>query len=243
MSDLPPPRIVVLTGAGISAESGISTFRGSDGLWEGHDIRQVATPEGFRDDPDLVQRFYNLRRASLATVEPNEAHRALARLQREYPGDVFLITQNVDDLHERAGSPEDSVWHMHGELKKARCLECDGVCPWDGDITSASVCPACRSTGRLRPHIVWFGEMPLQVDSLFDAVGKAGLFLAIGTSGKVYPAAGFVDLACKAGAATWEINLDETDASERFMAHRIGPATVEVPRWVEEVLSIWKRGK
>jgi len=226
--------VVILTGAGVSAESGVPTFRAADGLWEGHLIEDVATPEAFTRNPALVQQFYNLRRAALKTVEPNAAHQAIARLQQEWPGSVTLITQNVDDLHERAGSPQ--VLHMHGELLSARCLACEKAMHWADDLGHDSVCRRCRETGELRPDIVWFGEMPYSMDEIYTALAQADVFVAIGTSGKVYPAAGFVSSATLAGAHTIEFNLQTSDISDAFTEQRIGPASVEVPRWVEEML-------
>ena len=222
--------IVVLTGAGVSAESGVPTFRDANGLWEGHDVMDVATPEGFARDPVLVQRFYDQRRAALARVEPNAAHHALARLQREHVGRVTLVTQNVDDLHERAGS---EVLHMHGELRRARCLLCRRAHPWREDIGTTARCPACG--GALRPHIVWFGEVPFGLERIAAALGTASRFVAIGTSGEVYPAAGFVREAKAHGARTLEINLAPSGASD-FDEVRAGPATREVVAWVEELL-------
>jgi NAD-dependent deacetylase len=230
------PHIVILTGAGISAESGVPTFRGSDGLWEGHRIEDVASPEGFQRDPALVQHFYNQRRAALTKVEPNAAHLALARLEQALGEDhVTLITQNVDDLHDRAGSKH--LLHMHGELLKARCLACNAVSPWAADILDDSICPACSTKGKLRPHIVWFGEMPLYMDEIESALIRVDLFVAIGTSGKVYPAAGFVRMAAHSGADTIEFNLEPSDVSADFDEHRVGPASVEVTKWVDQVLS------
>lgn len=223
--------IVILTGAGVSAESGVPTFRDANGLWEGHDVMDVATPEGFARDPALVQRFYDERRAALAGVEPNAAHRALARLQREHRGNVTLVTQNVDDLHERAGS---EVLHMHGELRRARCLDCSGVHPWLEPIGSTGRCPACG--GGLRPHIVWFGEMPFELERIGEALGGCDLFVAIGTSGEVYPAAGFVHEARAANARTLEINLVPSGGAG-FDEVRAGAATREVAAWVAEVLA------
>ena len=227
--------LVILTGAGVSAESGVATFRGAGGLWEGHRIEDVASPEGFARDPALVQTFHNLRRAALRTVEPNEAHRAIARLQREYQcGRVTLITQNVDDLHERGGSPE--VIHMHGELLKIRCTRCHAVHRWAEDITPELACASCQTAGRLRPDIVWFGEMPYHMDDIYDALAAAQVFVAIGTSGKVYPAAGFVVEAARHGARTIECNLEPSDVSDAFDEHRTGAAGVSVPAWVDEML-------
>lgn len=226
--------IVILTGAGISAESGLPTFRDKDGLWEGHRVEDVASPEAFRRNPDLVHAFYNLRRAALTMVKPNAAHLALARLQREFRGQVTLVTQNVDDLHERAGSP--GVIHMHGELKKARCEHCEHDCEWVGDLETGTPCPVCKRKGGMRPDIVWFGEIPYHMERIEQVLEDANLFVSIGTSGNVYPAAGFVNHARFAGAETLEINNAETIVSDSFGSHRIGPASVEVPRWVDKVL-------
>ncbi|RYG32146.1 NAD-dependent deacylase, partial [bacterium] len=186
----PPPSIVILTGAGISAESGLPTFRDANGLWEGHRVEEVATPGAFENDPETVLRFYNLRHAALATVEPNAAHQAIARLQREYPGEVTLITQNVDDLHERGGS--DEVIHMHGSLRRILCHHCRATGPWNVEIRSTDTCTTCGETGTIRPDIVWFGEMPYHMDEIEGAIVTAGIFVAVGTSGQVHPAAGFV---------------------------------------------------
>jgi NAD-dependent deacetylase len=227
--------IVVLTGAGISAESGLATFRGPDGLWEGHRVEDVATPEAFRRDPALVQRFYDARRAQLAEVEPNAAHRALARLDSEWAGDLLVVTQNVDDLHERAGARR--LLHMHGELKSAWCLACDSRRPFEAELSSGPPCPTCGEPGRLRPDIVWFGEMPYEMDRIERALLDADLFVSIGTSGAVYPAAGFVQTARYAGARTLELNLEPSLGSVFFEETRTGPAGVLVPQWVEELLA------
>ena len=227
--------IVVLTGAGISAESGLATFRGPDGLWEGHRVEDVATPEAFRRDPALVQAFYDARREKLGSVEPNAAHRALARLDKEWPGELLIVTQNVDDLHERAGARR--LLHMHGELKSAWCLACDERMPWETELSSGPPCPACGESGRLRPDIVWFGEMPYEMERIDRALLDADLFVSIGTSGAVYPAAGFVRTARYAGARTLELNLEPSLGSVYFGEARTGPAGVLVPRWVEEVLA------
>lgn len=177
--------LVILTGAGISAESGIPTFRASDGLWEGHDVMAVASPRGFAKNPALVHQFYNERRAKLSAVKPNAGHEALARLEREWPGDFLLITQNVDDLHERAGSRR--LFHMHGELRKARCEGCGWVGDWLRDLGLETECPGCQNPGAMRPHIVWFEEVPFHLEECFEALAKADLFLCVGTSGQVYP--------------------------------------------------------
>ena len=230
------PSIVILTGAGISAESGINTFRAADGLWENHRVEDVATPEAFERNPDLVQRFYNARRAPLTakTVHPNPAHEALARLEREFRGSVLVITQNVDDLHERAGSR--TLIHMHGELLKMRCQFTERVYPCSADIDTDARCDCCGLTGALRPHIVWFGEMPLQMDDIYSALGQCDVFAAIGTSGHVYPAAGFVEHANRSGAASIEINLEPSLVSNQFDEQLIGPASVVVPGWVDSLL-------
>lgn len=226
--------IVILTGAGISAESGIRTFRDAGGLWEGHRVEEVATPEGFGRNPGLVQKFYNARRAQLldGTVHPNPAHLALARLEREHQGQVLLVTQNVDDLHERAGS--QNLLHLHGELLKCRCVHCDHHESILTDLSEASICPECGYAGTLRPDIVWFGEMPFHMDEIVIALEKADLFVSIGTSGQVYPAAGFVEMAARNGADTLELNLEAT--SRRFKNQRLGPAGEIVPAWVSELL-------
>ena len=226
--------IVILTGAGISAESGLATFRGADGLWEGHRVEDVATPEAFRRDPALVQSFYDARRRRLAEVEPNPAHRALARLDDEWEGELLIVTQNVDDLHERAGAKR--LLHMHGELKSAWCLACGGRSRWEEDLGPGPACPACGAAGRLRPDIVWFGEMPYEMDRIDRALQAADLFVSIGTSGNVYPAAGFVQTARYCGARTIEMNLDPSMVSLYFHESRTGPASALVPQWVEEVL-------
>ncbi len=226
--------IVILTGAGISAESGVATFRGPDGLWEGHRVEDVATPEAFRRDPALVQAFYDARRERLGRVEPNAAHRALARLDSEWPGELLVVTQNVDDLHERAGTRR--LLHMHGELKSAWCLACDARLPWEAELSGGPLCPACGEAGRLRPDIVWFGEMPYEMERIDRALLDADLFVSIGTSGAVYPAAGFVQTARHAGARTLELNLEPSLGSVYFDEMRTGPAGLSVPEWVGELL-------
>jgi len=232
-------RIFVLTGAGISAESGIPTFRDAGGLWEGHAVEDVATPEGFARDPDLVYRFYDERRRNLKKVEPNPAHRALARLERAMPPEDFLlVTQNIDNLHDRAGSRR--VLHMHGRLDAAR-NERGEVLPWSGDLRAADRCP--RTGTRLRPHVVWFGEIPLHLDEIgrFLASLRPGdLFCAIGTSGVVWPAAGFAAEAGRMGARTVEINREPTGGP--FDEVRRGPAGIETPRFVEDCLALLGRG-
>jgi len=227
--------IVILTGAGISAESGLATFRGPDGLWEGHRVEDVATPEAFARDPALVQAFYDARRARLASVEPNAAHLALARLDAEWPGDLLIVTQNVDDLHERAGAGR--VLHMHGELKSAWCLACDARVQWQADLSGGTCCPSCGMPGHLRPDIVWFGEMPYEMDRIERALMDADLFVSIGTSGAVYPAAGFVQTARYRGARTLEINLEPSLGSFHFQERRAGTAGSLVPEWVDNILA------
>jgi NAD-dependent deacetylase len=227
--------IFVLTGAGISAESGIQTFRGMNGLWEGHRLEDVASPGGFQRDPSMVYRFYNMRRPKIREAVPNAAHFALARLERDFPGTVTLVTQNIDDLHERAGSRQ--VIHMHGEAMKARCLICQAVSPCETALDETNRCPACGTLGTLRPHVVWFGEIPLFMEEIDHALIQADLFIAIGTSGVVYPAAGFAALAARHGIRTIEINPVTTEISPHFDEHRRGPATGKVPAWVDEILS------
>ncbi|HET9810454.1 MAG TPA: NAD-dependent deacylase [Sphingomicrobium sp.] len=227
--------IVILTGAGISAESGLATFRGADGLWEGHRVEEVATPEAFLRDAALVHSFYDARRKRLSTVEPNPAHRALARLDEEWPGDLLLVTQNVDDLHERAGSKR--LLHMHGQLTSGRCLVCDQRFHWAGPMGQAAVCPSCKIDGSVRPDIVWFGEMPYGMDRIDRALQACDLFVSIGTSGAVYPAAGFVQTARHCGAHTLEINLEPSLGSFLFDESRTGRAGELVPEWVEDMLS------
>ena len=227
--------IVILTGAGISAESGLATFRGADGLWEGNRVEDVATPEAFARDPSLVQAFYDARRARLASVAPNAAHEALARLDREWPGKLLIVTQNVDDLHERAGAVR--LLHMHGELKSAWCQACDSRTPWDGGLGNHPPCPQCGVKGRLRPDIVWFGEMPYEMERIDSALMNADLFVSIGTSGAVYPAAGFVQTARYCGAHAIEMNLEPSLGSYHFHESRTGKASELVPVWVDEMLA------
>ncbi len=224
--------IVILTGAGISAESGIATFRASDGLWENHRIEDVATPEGFAANPDLVHDFYNARRAKAQDAQPNAAHIALARLQSEFAGDVYIVTQNVDDLHERGGA---KVVHMHGALNSALCAACQTR--WDAPnvMHKTDTCPNC-GTAATRPDIVWFGEMPYFMDEIADRLVGCTTFVAIGTSGQVYPAAGFVQEARNCGAETIEINLEPTGSQYMFDRQITGKATQTVPAWVDEVL-------
>ncbi len=229
-----PRSIVILTGAGISAESGIDTFRSAGGLWEQHRVEDVATPEGFARNPNLVLNFYDMRRAALANVAPNPAHAALARLEREFAGDLLLVTQNVDDLHERSGSAR--VLHMHGELKSALCTSCETRTPWHGTMIDRPPCPVCRAP-TLRPDVVWFGEMPYEMGRIYRALETCDLFVSIGTSGAVYPAAGFVAEARANGARTLELNLEPSEGSRLFHETRLGPAGMLVPQWVDEVLN------
>lgn len=228
-------KVVVLTGAGVSAESGVPVFRGDDGLWEGERVEDVATPEGFARDAERVHAFYNARRARLLdpAVGPNPAHLALARLGERLGSDLTLVTQNIDDLHERGGS--HAVLHMHGELMKSRCRSCGRVAACRGDLSRASICELCEGIDCLRPHVVWFGEMPFHLEEIAAALQQADHFVAIGTSGRVYPAAGFVELASRAGCRTLELNLDDTPASPSFAESRRGPASRLVPQWVEEI--------
>ena len=230
----PHRNIVILTGAGISAESGLQTFRAADGLWEGHRVEDVATPEAFARDPLLVHQFYDARRARLAEVEPNAAHAALARLDSEWRGKLLIVTQNVDDLHERAGAKR--LLHMHGEVRKGWCLSCDERFAWDGPMGTGAACPCCGGLGTVRPDIVWFGEMPYGMEAIDAALFHADLFVSIGTSGAVYPAAGFVQTARHRGARTLEINLEPSQGSMLFDERRYGAAGIEVPKWVAEVL-------
>lgn len=225
--------IVILTGAGISAESGIDTFRSAGGLWEQHNVDDVATPEGFARNPDLVLNFYDMRREALVKVTPNPAHEALARLDAEFSGELLIVTQNVDDLHERAGAKR--VLHMHGELKSALCTACEMRSPWDATLSDRPACPVCQAAS-LRPDVVWFGEMPYQMERIYAAIRSADLFVSIGTSGAVYPAAGFVRDARDLGVQTLELNLDRSEGSHWFHESRQGRAGEIVPQWVDEIL-------
>lgn len=227
------PSIVILTGAGISAESGLATFRESAGLWENHRVMDVATPAAFARNPDLVLEFYNERRQQAAAAKPNAAHIALAELEKAWRGDFLLITQNVDSLQEDAGSMK--MVHMHGSLNSALCAVCRHHLPWGGDITRAHQCPFCEEIGTLRPDIVWFGEAPYYMDEIENALHNADYFASIGTSGQVYPAAGFVTLAVSAGARTFDINL-ECSEDNSFESSFIGPATRTVPEFAHYIL-------
>jgi NAD-dependent deacetylase len=227
--------IVVSTGAGISRESGLATFRDPDGIWAQVRLEDVATPEAFRRDPAHVQAFYNARRRALRdpAIAPNAAHLALARLERQYPGDVLVVTQNVDDLHERAGS--HAVLHMHGALGQARCLRCETVTAWLEDIGAQSSCPSCGAAA-LRPNVVWFGEMPFFMDHIGAALARCGIFIAIGSSGQVYPAAGFINAVAGRGRS-YELTLEPSAVSPLFDERRFGPATETVPALVDYLLS------
>jgi NAD-dependent deacetylase len=241
MREMKPIRnIVILTGAGVSAESGIDTFRSAGGLWEHHRVEDVATPEAYARDPDLVLRFYDMRREHIQRAEPNTAHLALARLDAEWavgnPGGVLIVTQNVDDLHVRAGAKR--VLPMHGQHLNAWCLSCDTRSRWTTTLIDRPACPFCGVAGRLRPDIVWFGEMPYQMDKIYYALNRADLFVSIGTSGAVYPAAGLVREAKAQGIRTLELNLEPSQGSEYFDESRHGPATVLVPIWVDEMLAM-----
>ena len=227
--------IVILTGAGISKESGLATFRDPNGIWAKHRIEDVATPQAFARTPDVVLEFYNVRRAQMvdADVVPNDAHRALGHLEDFWPGGVLVVTQNIDDLHARGGSR--NLIHMHGELAKTRCNDCGEIIEGLSDLRTDMTCPQCSETGALRPHVVWFGEMPLEMDRITSALGACGLFISIGTSGNVYPAAGFVQEARSSGALTMELNLEESLGASAFHDGRYGPATEIVTGFVGEL--------
>ena len=231
-------KIVILTGAGISKESGLDTFRDADGIWSKVRLEDVATPEAFDRDPAKVHAFYNARRTGLLSeaVQPNPAHAALTRLERDWPEEVLLVTQNIDDLHERAGS--GNLIHMHGELLKGRCLACEAVSPWQAEMDLESHCPACGAAGQMRVHVVWFGEMPFEMERIYAALEACSLFISIGTSGTVYPAAGFVEAARALGRAhTVELNLEPSDGHSLFEERVYGPAGEIVPRFVERLLT------
>ncbi|MCW5724911.1 MAG: NAD-dependent deacylase [Maricaulaceae bacterium] len=226
------PSLVILTGAGVSAESGLGTFRDKGGIWEKFDWRELATPEGFREHPDRVHEFYNARRRNLLGARPNAAHAALAALETRWTaagGGFLLVTQNIDDLHEQAGSKR--VAHMHGELLKRRCAACGDVRPCREDLSIALACETCGREGALRPHVVWFGEVPLELDAIFTALEGCTHFAAIGTSGTVWPAAGFAEAAKTAGAHTVELSLEPGENGHMFDERRYGPATAIVPEW------------
>ncbi|MGQ0533901.1 MAG: NAD-dependent deacylase [Caulobacteraceae bacterium] len=232
-------RIFILTGAGVSAESGLSTFRDTGGIWAQYDIEEVASIQGYERNPAKVLEFYNMRRNTHSGIEPNAAHLALAQLEAvwaERGGEVIVCTQNVDNLHERAGSQR--VLHMHGEIAKARCHDCGAITPYDGDLSLDLVCVSCGRTGGMRPHVVWFGETPLAMDEIYDALAAAGLFVSIGTSGNVYPAAGFVAAARNARIASMEINLEPSENARLFERGRYGKASEAVPAWVAEMMAL-----
>jgi NAD-dependent deacetylase len=231
----PYERIVILTGAGLSAESGLATFRDKGGVWAKYDYREVATPEGFARNPALVHEFYNMRRRNLGNVQPNAAHMALAHLEQEYKGHVLIITQNVDNLHEAAGS--QNLIHMHGELLKVYCTHCRVSRHWTEALSMDLACPSCNEIGGMRPDIVWFGEMPYKMDEIAAALADADLFVSIGTSGNVYPAAGFVAEARANGAHTLELNLEPSEGASYFAEAIHGPATRIVPQFVDKLLS------
>ncbi|MCH9765791.1 MAG: NAD-dependent deacylase [Alphaproteobacteria bacterium] len=228
-------KIVILTGAGISAESGVATFRDQDGIWAKYDYRDVATPDGFARDPQLVLDFYNMRRRKHGDVQPNAAHLALARLEAEHPANVVIVTQNVDALHEAAGSK--ALIHMHGEILKRKCGNCGLQEQWSNDITRQSVCPNCKQAGTLRPDVVWFGEMPYHMETIAEHLQSADLFLSIGTSGHVYPAAGFVAEAGLHGAKTVELNLEPSEGTSLFDETIHGYAGEIVPAYVARLLA------
>lgn len=226
-------KIAILTGAGISAESGLGTFRDEGGLWAQHRVEDVATPEGFARNPKLVMDFYNARRAQAADALPNAGHAALARLEAEFDGEVVLITQNVDDLHEKAGMRR--VMHMHGALGGALCGACDHRWPAPMVMAPGDACPSCNAP-HARPDIVWFGEMPYDMDEIYDHLMEADIFASVGTSGNVYPAAGFVAEARRHGAQTVEFNLEASAVGSQFHDLRLGPASETLPRWVSDLL-------
>ncbi|WP_281995791.1 NAD-dependent deacylase [Ruegeria faecimaris] len=226
-------KIVILTGAGISAESGLGTFRDEGGLWAQHRIEDVATPEGFARNPAVVHKFYNARRVQAAQAQPNPAHTALTHLQRNWPGEVIIVTQNVDGLHEAAGS--ENVIHMHGTLAGALCTACDHRWVAPPEMSVGEPCPACGGP-TARPDVVWFGEMPYFMDLIYDHLANAAIFASIGTSGQVYPAAAFVHEATMSGARTVELNLDPSSGASSFDQVILGPASETVPRWVQKLL-------
>lgn len=229
--------IVILTGAGISKESGLSTFRDADGIWATVRIEDVATPEAFARDPDRVDAFYNERRAGLQDpkIRPNAAHEALARLEAQWGGEVLLVTQNIDNLHERAGSK--NLVHMHGEMLKGRCEACGLVCDWTEDMDRQSKCPHCSAIGHMRVHVVWFGEMPFEMNRIYNALSSCGLFMSIGTSGNVYPASGFVsDVRQNGLGRTIELNLEPSEGIQMFDEARHGPATRIVPDFIDKLI-------
>lgn len=230
--------IVVLTGAGISKESGLDTFRCEGGIWSRVSLEDVATPQGFAKNPELVHAFYNARREKLGdpSIMPNAAHSALARLEQEWPDDVFIVTQNIDDLHERAGNR--NLLHMHGELTKVRCERCEAVTNWRAPLSLQDACPRCHAVGRMRPHVVWFGEMPIGMEEIYQALDRCSLFMSIGTSGNVYPAAGFVShIRMYTRARSVELNLEPSTGASIFAETVYGPATEVVPLYIDALLA------
>ena len=236
MADQSEQSIVVLTGAGISQESGLDTFRDADGIWSKVSIEDVATPEAFKRNPQRVQEFYNSRRVQLvnSNVTPNAAHLALGKLEREWLGIVTIVTQNIDNLHELGGS--ENLIHMHGELLKVRCAACQTILSWQKILSIETTCPSCDEGGKLRPHVVWCGEMPLEMDQIHRRLDECSLFISIGTSGNVYPAAGFVQQAISARAHTVELNLEPSEGASFFSETRYGAATEIVPAFIDEIL-------
>ena len=223
-------KIAILTGAGVSAESGLGTFRDKDGLWTKYDLEEVATPQGFQRNPKLVHDFYNARRKNAAEASTNAAHDALAALERSEVHEVTLITQNIDDLHERAGST--GVIHMHGQIMQALCAACDHRWPAPLAMQPTDPCPACAAPAT-RPDVVWFGEVPYDMERIAEVVAASDLFVAIGTSAEVYPAAGLVELAA---GDTLEINLAPSARANAFDRHIYGPASEVVPEWVATLI-------
>jgi NAD-dependent deacetylase len=238
MTTMTAKSIVILTGAGISKESGLETFRDEGGLWSRVRIEDVATPEAYARDPARVLEFYNIRRASMVggNIRPNAAHLALAKLEEEWPGEVLLVTQNIDDLHEQAGSA--NLLHMHGEMLKVRCDACGNVAEWRTTLSIDDTCLVCATIGRMRPHVVWFGEMPFHMDDIDAALRRCQLFISIGTSGNVYPAAGFVQQVRMGGQGhTVELNMEPSEGATLFADATYGPATEVVPAFVDQILS------
>lgn len=227
--------ILVLTGAGISAESGLATFRGSNGLWNGHKVEDVATIDAFERNPEYVHRFYNELKPAISEAKPNPAHLALAKLEKEYTGRVDIITQNVDTLHEKAGN--NNVWHIHGQIDQAVCLNCGEVVETWGEMNSQSICPKCHLQGKLKPNIVFFGEQLLYMDHVEKLLRQCDLFLSVGTSGVVYPAAGFVQIAKLNGADTYEFNLEPSANSYLFDHHSYGLSGTTLPPFVNELIN------
>ncbi|GJL99525.1 MAG: NAD-dependent protein deacylase [Methyloligella sp.] len=228
-------KILILTGAGLSAESGLGTFREENGIWSKYNFEEVATPEGYAADPKRCLDFYNMRRDLHHKATPNTAHKALARLEAEYPGEVVIVTQNIDSLHEAAGSHR--IIHMHGQIDRVKCNDCGTTYDYPyGTIEVNSICPSCNVQGQQRPDVVWFGEMPYDLDEIQKEIDSCFLFISIGTSGSVYPAAGFVNMARKAGAHTVELNLEPSDGAVQFHEAHQGKATEIVPRYVDKLM-------